>query len=103
MKTMEFSKAPESVQNFARQAEGDTLVLTRRGKPVFAIVPVDDVDAETIALSTNPRFRAILKKSDERLRKEGGIPFDEACKRFGVSKRALAAAQRRLLKKGYGR
>lgn len=62
----------------------EPLVLTRNGQTVAAIVPADDQDIESLLLSINPQFQAILERSEQRLQSEGGLSSDEVRKRLGL-------------------
>jgi hypothetical protein len=42
---------------------------------------IENADWETISLSDNPKFLAILERSRKRLREEGGISPDEMRRR----------------------
>jgi antitoxin (DNA-binding transcriptional repressor) of toxin-antitoxin stability system len=41
----------------------DITVLTDNGKPVAAIVPLQDVDRESLALSGHPEFLALITRT----------------------------------------
>jgi len=65
--------------------ESDEAVLvTSNGKPVAALMPIEDADMETISLRTNPKFMRIIERSRKRQRKEGGISSDEMRRRLGI-------------------
>ena len=57
------------------------VTLTNKGQPVAALVPIDNADLETAALSTNPQFLALIERSRARVRKEGGISSEEMRRR----------------------
>jgi antitoxin (DNA-binding transcriptional repressor) of toxin-antitoxin stability system len=63
MKTMEVPANQRQLQAAIRQGEEETIVLTRRGKPVAAVVPIKGIDAETLSLSTSRKFLGILRRS----------------------------------------
>lgn len=67
MKSMEVPVGQKQLQAAIRQGEEETIVLTRRGKPVAAVVPMKGVDAETLRLSTSRRFMNILRRSFRQL------------------------------------
>ncbi len=47
---------------------------------------VEGPDWESISLSTNPEFMAIIERSRVRHRTEGGISSDEMRRRLGLDK-----------------
>jgi antitoxin (DNA-binding transcriptional repressor) of toxin-antitoxin stability system len=81
MKTMEVPVGQKQLQAAIRRGEEETIVLTRRGKPVAAVVPMKGVDAETLRLSTSRRFMNILRRSFRQLDAGKGISLAEMKKR----------------------
>lgn len=76
MKTVEISDV--SLANYGRGARPDTLVLTRRGKPVAAVVPIRaGVDLETFGLSHDPEFIEIINRSWAGYKAQGGVTLEE--------------------------
>ena len=49
--------------------------VTRRSRPVAAVVALDDQDWEDLKVSTSPEFAAIIARSEARYRAEGGVPL----------------------------
>jgi prevent-host-death family protein len=82
MKVVEISKATTSLGDYARRLRKRPVVVTRKGKPVAALVPIENADLETISLSTNPKFLAIIERSRQRMKTEGGIPMEEMRRRL---------------------
>ena len=76
--------ATESLAEYARRLGAEPLIVTAHGKPVAALVPVSNVDLETLSLSTNPDFLALIERSRARLKKEGGISDKEMRRRLGI-------------------
>ena len=62
----------------------EPIIVTDGGRPVAAVIPVADEDVESLLLSINPAFQAILEKSERRLRTEGGLSSQEVRKRLGL-------------------
>jgi hypothetical protein len=87
MKTLELEKATAPLVQYARGAKKGPLIFTSRGRPVVALIYIPNVDAETISLSANPKFLAIIERSRLRQKREGGIPSEEMRRRFGLPKR----------------
>lgn len=63
MKTIEMSSARKPLAEYAADLGDEILVVTNRRRPVAAIVPLKNVDRESIALSTHPEFLRILERS----------------------------------------
>ena len=84
MRTIELDKATAPLRTYAEGAQRELLVVTRRGKPMAAIVPVGGYDLESLSLSTNPRFLEIIAESRKRLEEEGGISIEEVRRRLKI-------------------
>jgi len=82
MKTVEVSAAHKRLRAALRQGEEETVVLTRRGKPVAAVVPMKGVDAESLALGTSRKFLSILRRSFRELDAEQAISLAEMRRRI---------------------
>ena len=57
-------------------------VVTSHGRPVAALLPIENADMETVALSTNHEFLDLIERSRVRARAEGGISSEEMRRRF---------------------
>ena len=84
MRTVEISEATASLSDYAREARKGTLVVTRRGKPVAAVVPVEGMDLESLSLSTSPDFIALIERSRASYRESGGVSLREVRAKYGV-------------------
>ena len=82
MKTIDVARAKGSLKGYARQAKSEPVILTDDGKPIAAIVGLENMDAVTLSLSTNPKFIAILERSRKQIREQGSISAAEMRKRF---------------------
>jgi len=85
MKTVEMEKAIASLAEYARNVNKEPVILTVDGKPVAALVAVENADLETVTLSTHPKFIALIQRSRSRQRSEGGIPSTEMRRRLGTT------------------
>ena len=85
MKTLELRKAVGPLRDYAAAHEAEPLVLTAKGKPVAALIHLQKADWESVSLSTNPKFMAIIERSRARAKREGTIPLETVRKRLGVS------------------
>ena len=87
MKTLEMARATASLAKYAQEAEREPLIVTRGGKPVAALVHIENADLETVTLSTSPQFIALIERSRARQKAEGGIPDAELRRRLGLRPR----------------
>jgi prevent-host-death family protein len=88
MKTIDIAKATGSLAHYAKRAQKGPIILTSKGQPVAVLVPIDERDLESISLSKNPDFLAILERSWAKYQAEGGISIGEVRKRLGIKKSA---------------
>lgn len=63
MKVIELSDATQPLADYAADVAHDPVLLTVAGNPVAALVPVENADLETAALSMNPEFMALIERS----------------------------------------
>ena len=88
MKTLEMSKATASLAKYAREVGHEPVVLTERGKPIAALVAIENADRETVTLSTHPEFLALIGRARARLKSEGGISGKEMRRRLASKRTA---------------
>ena len=81
MKSVELAEATGALADYARAAD-ETLVVTRRGKPVAAVVPLRGVDLESLAVSTSPVFIDIVERARARFKETGGVSLEEIKRRW---------------------
>jgi len=86
MKTLEMAKATAPLVEYARDLNKEPVILTVRGKPVAALVSIENADVETVTLSTHPQFIALIERSRVRQKVEGGISSEEMRRRLGLKK-----------------
>lgn len=58
--------------------------MTKRGRRVAALMPIENADNERVNLSTNRHFLALIERSRQRHDTEGGISTEEMRRRLGV-------------------
>ena len=78
------AEAKGSLSEYVREAEDGPLVLTRRGRPVAAVVPIHGVDMESLSLSTNPEFIALIERSRASYKATGGISVEDMRKKYVI-------------------
>jgi len=84
MKTVEIKCATASLVEFVEAQETQPVLLTIDGQPAAVLVPVCGTDAESVSLSMNPQFLAIIERSRKRHEQEGGISAEEMRRRLAM-------------------
>jgi antitoxin (DNA-binding transcriptional repressor) of toxin-antitoxin stability system len=64
------------------------VIITKKGRPVAALVSIPNADIETVSLSNNPRFIALIERSRARQKSEGGISSEEMRRRLERPKKS---------------
>lgn len=82
MKVIEQTDATASLAEYAADINSGPVVVTSHGRPVAALMPIENADLETVALSTNRDFLDLVERSRACARAEGGIPSEEMRRRF---------------------
>jgi prevent-host-death family protein len=81
MKTIEIGEATSPLADYIAAVQSEPLVITDHGTPTAVILPLSDVDLESLALGTDPRFIALIERSRARAQAEGTIPAAEMRRR----------------------
>jgi hypothetical protein len=84
MRTIELANATATLAEYADKLGDEPVILTSGGRPVAALISLENVDLETISLSTNPRFLEIIEHSRMRYQQEGGISAEEMRRRLNL-------------------
>ena len=84
MKAMKLPKEIESFLDVAEAAEEETLVFTKKKRPVAALVSLKKVDRESLALSTNPQFLRIIEAARKEIRAGKTVSLEALEKKYGV-------------------
>ena len=77
MKTLALSDASRSLAEYASELDDEVVLLTKRNRPIAAIVPLRNVDRETLALSTHPGFLALIERSRREVAAGNTLSFAE--------------------------
>ncbi|OGO41424.1 MAG: hypothetical protein A2Z04_01040 [Chloroflexi bacterium RBG_16_57_9] len=85
MKTIALEQKDLTIQELIRLAESETVILSQKGSPAYAILPIDESDVEAWQLGDNPDFLALIERSRARHNQEGGIPLQEVRRRLGLT------------------
>jgi prevent-host-death family protein len=82
VKVVENQEATRTLADYVSEIQGGPVVVTDHGQPVAALVPIENADLETVALSTNRRFLDLIERSRSRVRDEGGLSGEDMRGRF---------------------
>lgn len=63
MKTLDIAEATGTLGSYARRVQAGPLLVTRRGRPVMALVAMDEDDAASLRLAADPRFVSLVERS----------------------------------------
>ena len=85
MTILELKKATKSLTHYARRARKEPVIVTVDGKPMAAVVALKNTDLETVSLSNNPKFLAIIERS--RKSHKPGLSTEEMRGRLGLKRR----------------
>jgi antitoxin (DNA-binding transcriptional repressor) of toxin-antitoxin stability system len=86
MKILEMAKATAPLAEYAQEVNKEPMILTVDGRPVAALVSIENADLETVTLSTQPQFLALIERSRTRQKAEGGISSTEMRRRLGLQR-----------------
>lgn len=84
MKIVEIAEASATLAEYTSSLTEEPIIITNNGQPIAALVTLENIDFETIALSSNPKFIEMIERSRERLRAEGGISGNEMRRKLGL-------------------
>lgn len=98
MKTIKLSSASRSLAEYASELDEEIMVLTKRNKPIAAIVPLKGVDRESVVLSAHPEFLKLIARARREFATGKTLSLDEmkrAVLAQRKAKRLEPAARRR--------
>jgi antitoxin (DNA-binding transcriptional repressor) of toxin-antitoxin stability system len=79
------AKATASLAEHVNGLEREPLVVTVKGKPVAALVPLDGLDWEALSLGTNPDFLDLIEQSRRLRAKHAGVTTAELRQEFELA------------------
>lgn len=84
MKIASVAEVKANLSAYINASEEELVVITRNGKPVAVLLPIDDDDElERLALAYSRRFQSILREAREQIAATGGIPHDDFWREVG--------------------
>jgi len=93
VKAIEISEV-SALAAHVKPGSSEPVLLTDHGRVVATIVPADEDDAQSMLLSINPRFGAILERSRRRLESEGGLSSEAVRERLGIPAESRGSTRR---------
>ena len=84
MKALGIKQATAPLAEYVRTVGEGPVIVSVKGKPVAALVSLENADWETVKLSNHPKFLALIQRSRARQKKEGGISSSELRRRLGI-------------------
>ena len=74
---IDITDATDPLAAYVRKADAGALIITDQERPIAALVLLENVDLETIALSNDPDFLNLIQSSRTRHADEGGMASAE--------------------------
>ena len=81
MKTVEITEATLPLADYLPGVHTEPLVITDQGTPIAVLLPLADVDRESLALGINPEFIALIERSTACARDQGELSAAEMRRR----------------------
>ena len=85
MKRIKLSEASKSLAEYAAELDDEMIVITSEGKPLAAVIPLrhmENVDAESLALSASRAFMEIIEGARREFRAGKTLTLDEMKRAF---------------------
>lgn len=77
MKTISIAEAQANFKTVLEDSQKEKIIITENGRAIAALVPLEESDLETLALSENAELNQILTEAEERIQKTRGIKHDD--------------------------
>jgi prevent-host-death family protein len=77
MKIVEKADATATLAEYIAEIANGAIIVTSEGRPVAALVPIENAGLETVSLSTNCEFLQLIERSRVRTIAEGTISSEE--------------------------
>jgi len=84
VKKVEVTQATNSLEHYARELGQEPLVLTEGGHAIAALLPIDDADVESMALSLSPRFQAVIDRARAEYRNGASLSAEDVRRELGI-------------------
>ena len=84
MTTVTLEKDKLTLQELAALAQDGPVLVTERGQPVIAVLPLDEAEAEAWLLGQSEELMEMIEQSRQRLREAGGLSLKEMRAELGL-------------------
>jgi antitoxin (DNA-binding transcriptional repressor) of toxin-antitoxin stability system len=99
MKKVSVERASRSLGEYAAELQNEIVVVTKGRRAVAALVPLNNVDRESLALSTHPEFLDLIKRARAEVAAGKTLSLDEMRRRVlprtATNKRLQPTARKR--------
>lgn len=95
MRKVPLARASGSLAKYAAELDDDIVVVTRGRRPLAALVPLTNVDRESLALSTSPEFLRLMKRARAEIAAGKSLSLEEMRARVLPAKKASNPAIKR--------
>ncbi len=83
MKIAPLAEVKDRFSAYIDESRESPIVVTRNGRPVAMIIPIEDEDdLDSLLLAHNPRFVQLLEAARQHVRVTGGVPLAEMRRRI---------------------
>lgn len=86
MKTIDLNDATEPLAEYVKRMEGEEITIVHKGVPLAVLRPAGNDDYESVQMSTNPEFIALLERSRQSIKEGRGLSSEEVRKMFEDAK-----------------
>ena len=94
MKIASVADVKAHLSAYIKASEDELVVITKNGKPVAVLLPMEDDDElERLTLAYSRRFQSILQEAREHVRAGGGIAHDDFWREIETDVQEAAPAQ----------
>ena len=86
MRKMTLAQASRPLAQYASELKNEIVVVTQGRRAVAALVPLKNVDRESLALSTHPEFMKLVKRARAEFRAGRTVSLEEMQTRLTQSR-----------------
>lgn len=84
MKIIDVVDATETLAAYTANIAQEPVIIMMAGKPVAALIAIENADLETVSLSTNKAFLDLIDLSRTHYQAQGGFSSAEVRRRLGL-------------------